>query len=80
MSLFNNRYVAYAASQNRTPNQALIQDARDYPGGKMAGFMCWIRDAWRRWAQETGEKKEYGDGWSERQHDAFDQWLGRITP
>lgn len=75
MAKLNPRYVAYAASHGRTPAQQLTQDDLEYPGGKMAGFLCWIPGAWRRWTDVTREKPEHGGGWSDRQHADFDRWL-----
>lgn len=75
MDIYNNRYVAYAASRGCTPQDQLVDDDQKWPGGKMAGFMIWISKAWQEWAEETGECKKYGDEWSDQQHGNFDDWL-----
>ncbi len=75
MKKWNPRFLAYCKSVGGSPEQVLARDREKYPGGHMAGFMLWIRDAWRRWASEVGEKEEWGGAWSSRQHEAFDAWL-----
>lgn len=37
-------FVAYAKTHGRTAEQQLEHDAEQYPGGRMAGFICWISD------------------------------------
>ncbi len=71
----NSRYIAYAAAHGNSAQEQLAADDLEHPGGQMAGFILWISDAWRRWAAETGERRECGDSWSERQHCQFDGWL-----
>lgn len=35
-------YVAYAAGQGRGPEEQMVQDEQDWPGGVMAGFMLFL--------------------------------------
>lgn len=41
---WNPNYMAYAASQNLSPEECMTKDAEKYPGGKMAGFMIWMSE------------------------------------
>lgn len=36
------RYLAYAKAHNMTPEAMLTHDEKEYPGGKMCGFILWI--------------------------------------
>jgi hypothetical protein len=51
----------------------LVHDKKKWPGGKMCGFILWIRERWNVWAEEAGEIKN--GSWGERQHKKFDKWL-----
>lgn len=35
------RYAAYCIENGRTPAEQLAHDEKEYPGGKMAGFLVW---------------------------------------
>ena len=35
------RYAAYCIENGRTPVEQLAHDEKEYPGGKMAGFLIW---------------------------------------
>ena len=41
--MFSPRFTAYARSQGLAAQQALEADIERYPGGKMTGFILWIR-------------------------------------
>lgn len=70
---WNPRYYAYATSHGRKCEDMLTFDKKKWPGGKMCGFILWIREQWNVWSEESGEIK---DGhWSTTQHKKFDQWL-----
>lgn len=45
MKTFTPEFNAYAASQLRTPEDQLAFDTKQYPGGKMTGFIIWITGA-----------------------------------
>ena len=42
MSAINPRFVSYAKYHGRGANGQLAHDKKRYPGGCMAGFICWI--------------------------------------
>jgi len=76
----NPRYVAYAASQGRSPSEQMAHDDIEYPGGIMTGFILWIPNAWREWAKDkklSPEKVKQlrSNRASQEQHDDFDGWL-----
>jgi hypothetical protein len=70
---YQSRYIAYAKSNNNTPEKQLEIDAHKYPGGKMSGFIVWISDIRSEWSMKTNEIPKHG--WSKEQHKKFDQWL-----
>lgn len=76
---FTTRYTAYASSYGRTPRAQLAHDAKEWPGGKMAGFTLWIRARWEAYAREHPEWwKEVcaRNGFkTDEDHAAFDTWL-----
>jgi hypothetical protein len=69
--VFQPRYVAYAYSRGENPDDMLVVDQREWPGGVMCGFILWIAEQWREWEVETGH---VGPHWDEC-HVAFDAWL-----
>ena len=73
MKTYNPYFVAYCKSQGREPEAQLTHDTTRWPGGKMAGFMLWIREAWTTWSKETNEVKH--GSWSTDQTQAFTSWL-----
>lgn len=76
---YQSRYVAYASAHGNIPPEQLKHDSVNWPGGKMAGYLIWITQMWRTWADEAGEVAQYGDAWSPSQHTAFDAWLTQKT-
>ena len=75
---YNPRYIAYARSQGRGPEEQKAHDREAWPGGYAAGFMLWLREQWNAWSAETGERRlgHHGDGaWTDKQHEMFDAWL-----
>lgn len=74
---WNPRYVAYSASQRLTPEKMLVRDTKMYPGGKMCGFMLWIRAQWARWSELPNHGGKFPGSTVARQeaHDDFDDWL-----
>lgn len=41
---WNPRYVAYAKAHGQKPADMLKHDEEAWPGGKMCGFILWIRE------------------------------------
>lgn len=76
-SPWNRRFVAYATAHRETPDAMLEADEVRFPGGRMAGFITWIRQQWHAWATETGHPRARDANWpmSMTDHAAFDAWL-----
>ena len=72
-NVYNPRYTAYARAKGRESAEQLAHDRERWPGGRMTGFMLWIRERWHAWSQETGEKPD--GGWRPNQHKLFNAWL-----
>lgn len=70
---WNPRYVAYAKANGRSPAAMLENDRQEYPGGCMAGFICWISGQWSAWRRLRGLPRDHilTDG----DHSDFDAWL-----
>lgn len=45
MSPYTREFKAYCVSQGRTPPAQLAHDAKEFPGGKMCGFISWMAEA-----------------------------------
>jgi hypothetical protein len=41
----NPRYLAYCRAHGRTPAEMLEHDDKEWPGGKMTGFILWLDDS-----------------------------------
>ena len=67
---WNPRYVAFAAEHGRTPEEQTEADRREYPGGVMAGFICWINERWAEWSKLRGREAR-----TAYDHEDFDRWL-----
>lgn len=65
------RFLAYCAANDKRPKAMLAHDARQFPGGKMAGFILWMESKWAEWRKMTNS---YGV-LSEAQTAAFDAWI-----
>ena len=72
---WNPRYVAYANSHGLTPEGMRAKDTERFPGGKMVGFMFWIREHLEMWDREQGHDRARRDMRSEADHVAFTAWL-----
>lgn len=73
MTTWNPRYVAYAAAHGCDPETMLAEDAKCYPGGRMAGFMQWIGSRWEAWRAANGRKHD--EPLAPNDHASFDAWL-----
>ncbi len=67
------RFLAYCRDNGKTPEEMLAADRARYPGGKMAGFISWISAKWEEFAKVHPHNRDYR---TERDHAAFDAWLG----
>lgn len=75
MTEWNPLYAAYAKAHGRSCEDQLVHDREAWPGGRMAGYMLWIREAWHRFSEETGETPAWGGAWSTSQLETFREWL-----
>jgi hypothetical protein len=72
---WNPRFVLYAKSRGLSPDDALAQDAKDYPGGRMTGFLVWSNDKTSAYRKAHGLKTS--DPILDQDH--YDAWLGVST-
>jgi hypothetical protein len=72
MTKWNPRYVAYAADFDKTPEERLETDAVEWPGGKMTGFILWMKERIGEF-KHISPKAFIGDWLSDQ--DTFDAWL-----
>lgn len=70
---WNSRFLAYSRAHGRLPEAMLEHDDVAWPGGRMCGFMLWLRSQWRGWATERGGMP---DILTPEHHADFDSWLG----
>jgi hypothetical protein len=75
---WNPRYVAFARSQGRAPEAQREHDREQWPGAAAVPFMLWIREQWRAFFAERGEKVP--EGIVPAQHESFNQWLEAKFP
>ena len=69
---WNPRFVAYSRAHGLSPEGMLARDDEQWPGGRMAGFMLWLRTQWRDWADTQGGMPAV---LYPAHHAAFDAWL-----
>lgn len=72
---YQSRYVAYAAAHGMSPEEMLAADAARYPGGKMAGFLIWMKQQWSAWAKAHGRDSRAPK--TAADHASFDSFLAR---
>lgn len=70
---WNPRYMAYARSHGRGPEDQRDHDRKAHPGGAAAGYIIWIGQRWREWEQIQGRTPHSPK--TEADHAAFDVWL-----
>ena len=78
MKAWNPYFVRYAAAHGRSSKAQLAQDKIDWPGGKMVGFMLWIRRQWQEWAVEVGHSlaKDSGAWLTQDDYNSFAHFIG----
>ena len=69
---WNPRYANYARAHGRTPDEQLVQDRKDWPGGTMVGFVLWNKDRLREASREITNAFFMGDLTN---HPTYDAWL-----
>ena len=68
------RYVAYCLEHNASsPEDMLAFDRARHPGGCMGGFIIWVQQCWRHWAEEFGIDPDASR--TEPEHDHFSDWV-----
>ena len=68
---YQHRYVCYAKSNGKTPQEMLAHDMAT--GSGMLGFMTWINKKWNEWAKINNAPRH---GISEASHENFDKFIG----
>jgi hypothetical protein len=71
--VYTPRYLAYCATEQRTPAAMLEHDRQHWPGGHMCGFTLWIASKWREWRTARGLKRDHI--LSAEDHADFDRWI-----
>lgn len=69
----NPRYANYARVHGNTPEQQFEIDCKEYPGGKMCGFICWNTRKWSQWRKLRGYVADVP--LSLKDHTDYDEWL-----
>ncbi len=76
---YNSRYVEYARSHGKSPEEMLEADRVKYPGGSMCGFILWNTERLRECEAECPEHFFHGvfkDRWPRLlNHEGYDSWL-----
>jgi hypothetical protein len=72
MTDYQQRYVAYAKSNGKTPDEMLKHDKNNFPGGCMANYIIWINSKISDFKCLIGKN---GYGLSREEHDQFNEWL-----
>jgi hypothetical protein len=71
---WNPRYLAYCqAGGEPDPDITIARDEERWKGGKMTGFMLWLRERWATWRRIKGMTPDAV--LFEADHQEFDQWL-----
>jgi len=69
---WNPYFVQYARAHGHSPEEQLIEDRSQYPGGTGAGFLCWMSR--QRAAFKTAHREAFiGDSIAERR--VWELWL-----
>ena len=70
---YNPRYLAYCKSNGNNPDDQLIMDKVNFPGGSTFGFTFWINEKWKEFHNEVipNESLDY----VKCHFIEFDKWL-----
>ena len=81
---YNPRYMNYARVHGRTPEEQLIQDRLDWPGGSAVGFTQWNNARLGEYAKVNPKaffvgiltpRDHHGGRPKLHDHEAYDAWL-----
>ncbi len=72
---WNPYYLAYAAASGLSPEAMLLYDAERFPGGKMCGFIGWMRQRWQEWDALNKHGKNHVRFSDE--YKKFESWLSK---
>ena len=72
MKTWSPRYIAYATSNGKTPEDMLATDKKEFPSACMMEFILWIGRKWNEWCGITGNRVDFK---TQEMHDDFDAWL-----
>jgi len=72
---YQSRYLAYCTlTGDKTPEEIMERDEKQWPGGRMTGFILWVNERWGKWYEIA-----YPEGKPEvltcKDHENFDKWL-----
>jgi hypothetical protein len=70
---YNPRFLQYARWRGMTPEAVLAADQKEYPGGKMAGFMLWNDERIAEWCREVGVSRH----WSSVYFTEISEWIDK---
>ena len=72
MGQWNLRYLAYCYANQKLPEEMNEIDRERYPGGRMAGFMCWNMQHWADFSKIRTMDRYLK---TKEDHTAYDAWL-----
>jgi hypothetical protein len=78
----NSRYAAYCIAHGASsPDEMMDQDRIAWPGGKMCGFILWMKEKWGDWYKAAPSRgRKPNPILTEADHDDFDKWLWENLP
>lgn len=74
------RYAAYCRVHGATSrDEMLARDRIEWPGGRMCGYILWIRQQQRAFAAQAGIGSAWDRAWDDADHVNFDRWLADLA-